>query len=78
MAEPDGCSGESLLAPCTKKKRLQRKMTKHYHWISVQEIIGMFSKSLSDRNSCLCLKYQLGLCSLNCHTHAMTENCFAS
>ena len=47
----DGCSGETLLVPCTRKKRLQRKMTKHYHWIGVQENIGMFSKSYSDRNS---------------------------
>ena len=52
MAEQsDGCSGETLLAPCTRKKRLQRKMTEYYHWISVQENIGMFSKSWSDRNS---------------------------
>ena len=41
----DRCSGEALLAPCTRKKRLQRKITKHYHWVSVQENIGMFSKS---------------------------------
>ena len=41
----DCCSGETLLAPCTRKKRLQRKITKHYHWIGVQENIGMFSKS---------------------------------
>ena len=41
----DGCSGETLLAPCTRKKRLQRKVTKHYRWIGVQENIGMFSKS---------------------------------
>ena len=47
----DRCSGETLLAPCTRKKRLQRKITKHYHWIGVQENIGMFSKSWSDCNS---------------------------
>ena len=47
----DGCSGETLLAPRTKKKRLQRKMTKDYYWIGVQENIGMFSESQSDRNS---------------------------
>ena len=47
----DRCSGETLLAPCTKKKRLQRKIAKHFHWIGVQENIGMFSKSQSDRNS---------------------------
>ena len=41
----DRCSGETLLAPCTRKKRLQRKITKHCHWIGVQENIGMFSKS---------------------------------
>ena len=41
----DRCSGETLLAPCTRKKRLQRKITKHYHWIGVQENIGTFSKS---------------------------------
>ena len=41
----DRCSGETLLAPYTKKKRLQRKITKHYYWIGVQENIGMFSKS---------------------------------
>ena len=41
----DGCSGETLLTPSTRKKRLQRKMTKYYHWIGVQENNGMFSKS---------------------------------
>ena len=52
MAErSDGCSVEKLMAPCTRKKRLQRKMTKDYYWISVQENISMFSKSQSDRNS---------------------------
>ena len=46
MAERlDGCSGETLLAPCTRKKRLQRKMTKDNYWIGVQENSGMFSKS---------------------------------
>ena len=34
MAESlDGCSGKILLAPCTRKKRLQRKMTKDHCWI---------------------------------------------
>ena len=47
----DGYSGETLLVPFTRKKRLQRKMTKDYYWIGVQENIGMFSKSQSDRNS---------------------------
>ena len=43
----DGCSDETLLAPCTGKRRLQRKMTKDYYWIhvGVQENNGMFSKS---------------------------------
>ena len=41
----DGCSGEILLAPCTRKKKLQRKMIKYYHWIDVQENIHMFRKS---------------------------------
>ena len=41
----DGCSGETLLAPCTRKKRLQRKMAKDNYWIGVQENIGMFGKS---------------------------------
>ena len=47
----DGFSGETLLAPCTSRKRLQRKMTKDYYWIGVEENIGMFSKSKSDRNN---------------------------
>ena len=52
MAErSDGCSGETFLAPCTRKRKVQRKMTKDYYWIGVQENIGMFSKSYSDRNS---------------------------
>ena len=41
----DACSGETLLARCTRKRRLQRKMTEYYHWTGVQENIGMFSKS---------------------------------
>ena len=45
-----GCNGETMLVPCTKKKRLQRKMTKDYNWTGVQENIGMFSKSYSDLN----------------------------
>ena len=48
--QSDGCSGETLLAPCTREKRLQRKMTKEYYWIGVQENIDMLSKSWSDRN----------------------------
>ena len=41
----DGCSGETLLARFTKKKRLQRKITKRCYWVRVQENIGTFSKS---------------------------------
>ena len=41
----DGCSGETSLAPCTRRKKLQRNMTKDHHWIGVEENIGMFSKS---------------------------------
>ena len=43
--QSDGCSGETLLARFTRKKRLQRKMTKGCYWVGVQENIGMFSKS---------------------------------
>ena len=52
MAErSDGCSGETLMAPCTRKKRMRRKMVEDYHCIGVHENIGMFSKSQSDRNT---------------------------
>ena len=50
MAErSDGCNGETLLAPRTRKKRLRRKITKDCYWIGLQENIGMFSKSKSHR-----------------------------
>ena len=50
----DACNGETLLAPCTRKKRLKRKMTKnYYYWIGAQDNIGMFSKSWSDCNNSL-------------------------
>ena len=46
MAErSNGCSGETLLALCTRMKRLQRKMTKGNYWIGIQDNIGMLSKS---------------------------------
>ena len=46
MAEgSDGCSGESLLAPCVWKKKLQRKMTEGNYWIGAEESIGLFSNS---------------------------------
>ena len=45
VKDRNGYSGETLLAPYTRKKMLQRKMIKdHYYWIGVQEKIGMFSK----------------------------------
>ena len=47
---------------------LQRKMTNDYYWIGVDRC----------SKKCPCLKDQLGLCSLNCHTHTMTGNCSAS
>ena len=65
----DGCSVEALPVSCTRKKRLQRKMTKDDCWIGVQKDISMFSKLQSDRNSPMFI---------NCHTHAMTGNCSAS
>ena len=37
----DGCSGETFLASCVRKKKLQRKMTNDYYWIGVQENVGM-------------------------------------
>ena len=40
----DDWSGETLLAPCARKKKLQRKTTKNYCWIDVQKNIGMFSR----------------------------------
>ena len=47
----DGCSGETLLAPCARKKRLQRKMTTVYCWKGNQENTAMFSKSWNNRIS---------------------------
>ena len=41
----DGYKGEKLLAPCSRKKRLQRKMTKDHYWIGAEENIGIFRKS---------------------------------
>ena len=36
----DGCSGETLLSLSTRKMRMQRKMTKDYYWMGVQEILA--------------------------------------
>ena len=41
----DGCSGETSLAPCIRKEKPQRKITKDCYGIGVQDNIGMFSKS---------------------------------
>ena len=41
----DGCNGETLLAPCARKKRLQRKMTEDYYWMGAEEDSGMCSVS---------------------------------
>ena len=51
MAERSyGCSGETFLAPSTREKRLQGKMTKDYYWRGVQENTGTLSKlSLFER-----------------------------
>ena len=46
MAEQsDGCSGETLVARCARKKRLQRRMTEDHCWVNTKENSGMFSKS---------------------------------
>ena len=82
MAEQlDGGSGETLLTSCARKKRLQRKMTKDYYWIGAEENIEMILNRemiLIALFCCLCLRDQLGLCSINRHTHMMTGNCSAS
>ena len=41
----DGCSGETLLAHCARRKRLQRKRTMDYDWTGAQQNIVIFSKS---------------------------------
>ena len=40
-----GCSGETLLAPRTRKKGLHKKMTEDCNRIGAEENISMFSKS---------------------------------
>ena len=84
MAErSDGCSGEILLAPYTRKKRLQRKITKAttgwvFKKISACSVSHRENMIIIASFSCLYLKDQLGLCSSNCHTYAMTGSCSAS
>ena len=41
----DGCSDETLVAPCTRKKEAAEKMTEDYYWIGIQENIIMLSNS---------------------------------
>ena len=48
----DGSSGEILLTPCTRKKRLQRKITKDCHWI-------MFLICICVRGQNDCLSFKL-------------------
>ena len=55
---------ETLRVPCTRKKSLQRKTTKDYYYIGVQENIGMFSSGggvseLMDRRGCAILALEL-------------------
>ena len=63
-----------VAGPCARKKELQRKMTNDSDWICAKVcetiLIALFT--------CLCLKEKLGLCSINCHIHAMTRSCSAS
>ena len=44
-------TGEILPAPCSRKMRLQRKITEDSYWTGAEENVGMFSKSRNDRNS---------------------------
>ena len=82
MAErSDGCSGETLLAPCARKKKLQSKMAKDHYWIGAEESIACSAireMIVIALFTLLCLKDKLGLCSINCQIHAMTGNCFVS
>ena len=56
----DDGSGETLLAPCARRKKLQRKMTTYYFWIGAQENIVVLSEMIIIALiSCHCLKYQL-------------------
>ena len=71
---------KKLLAPCARKKRLQRKMAEDYHLMMKKILASSLSRDIIviALFTCLCLKDQLDLCSINCHIHAMTENCSAS
>ena len=67
-----------MLAFYERTKIRERKMTTDYHWIGAEEDIGMFRTSREMMVTALftfqCLEDKLGLCSVNCHIQAMTEN----
>ena len=69
------CTGETLLDPCARKKMQQRKMTKDFYWILVCSVSCEVTVIAF---SCLHVKAQLHLHSVNCHTHGKTVNCPAS
>ena len=74
----DCCSGEVLLVPCTRKKRLQRKMTTDHNWIGTKKILsGSVSREviIITLFTCLCSKNQLDLRSINCHIYTITGTC---
>ena len=49
------------------------------YWIDLNRTgLGCWRLTLIALFTCLCLKDKLGLCSINCHTQAITGNCFAS
>ena len=77
----DGCSAETLPAPCTRKKRLQKNVTKDYYWIGAEENIAMFSESCYDRNIFIYLSlFERPVRPMlnNCHIHAMAGHRSAS
>ena len=47
-------------------------------WVFEKLLACSVSRRIITLISCLCLKDQLGLCSLNFHTHAITGNCSAN
>ena len=58
----DGCSGEMLLAPCARKKKLPKKMTKDYHWIGAEESMAcsvIREMNVTALSTCLYLKDEL-------------------
>ena len=45
----DGCSGETLVGPCAKRKRLQRKLTKDYYLPFINRMRGPYREIISPR-----------------------------